>query len=199
MNTILSTLALVGAVSAQTPLVCADFPRQQNVDSTRYVGEWYEISRTAERRYGQSNGECVTAHYTTKENGEIIVDNRARQPDGSYTIGLANARPSLETGTMTVSFNNMGYPETPNYNIIFTDYDYSIVYGCDLRLNREDMYIIARTSSITDAKLAELKTIANDAVPSYDFAVKSEDSVQDATCEYDFTATQAVALGSIKT
>ena len=87
------------------------------------------------------------------------------------------AEPDFDEGYMRVAFNGGPFPDTPGYNILFTDYDYSIIYNCDAKRQREDMYIIARTSSITDAKLAELKTIANDAVPTYDFETMSENTV----------------------
>ena len=86
----------------------------------------------------------------------------------------------------------------PNFNVLFTDYDYAIVYSCSEYEedrdgdSQEEMFIYARDPAVEETKLNELYDIARTALSfPYDFAKLNEVT--------DNTGCDALRSSSIKT
>ena len=157
MNKYLSLAALTGAVTAST---CPTFETQKNIDGSRYVGNWFEITRDADFIF-ELGSQCSTAHYTPNQKGNIDVVNRswALYYGANYFALKGEAKPHLEEGNLTVGFFGASIEGDANYNILFTDYDNAIVYDCapgPLGTIVEQMWILSRENTMSDEKLAFL-------------------------------------------
>ena len=110
------------------------YTSQSSFDKSRYLGRWYEIYRDQYTGF-EWLGECGTATYTARDDGDIDIANRGWFPWWFFTYYTAEgqARPSSEgKAELYVTFawiKDMTQPT--NYKILETDYDnYSIIYQC---------------------------------------------------------------------
>ena len=60
-------------VLRSTTLQCTRPELQKNFDPDQYLGVWYELRRDKSIPY--ETGECVTAQYSYREDGNLKVDN----------------------------------------------------------------------------------------------------------------------------
>ena len=76
----------------------------QNLDVGRYMGLWYEIFRLP-LKWEEEGARDITAHYTLRPDGKIVVDNRCLLPDGRPKQALGLAKPvGGSTSRLKVSF-----------------------------------------------------------------------------------------------
>ena len=119
----------------------------------RYLGKWYEIARldhSFERDLSN-----VTAHYSRKEGGEIVVINRGfNRKNGEWKEieGRARFIKSESVGSLKVSFFGPFYG---GYHIIALDkenYGYALVAGP----TRSYLWILARDKTLNPKTLSAL-------------------------------------------
>jgi apolipoprotein D and lipocalin family protein len=123
----------------------------------RYLGKWYEIARldhSFERDLSN-----VTAHYSRKEGGEIVVINRGfNRKNGEWKEieGRARFIKSESVGSLKVSFFGPFYG---GYHIIALDkenYGYALVAGP----SRSYLWILARDKTLNPKTLSDLASKA---------------------------------------
>jgi apolipoprotein D and lipocalin family protein len=135
----------------------------EGFDLNRYLGTWYEIARldhSFER--GLSH---VTAQYTLREDGQIDVVNRGYDDaKGTWQSAraVAKAASSPSVASLKVSFFR---PFWADYHIIALDKD-NYQYAMVTSSTRGYLWILARTSTLDDAVLADL--LAKAAAWGYD-------------------------------
>jgi len=133
-----------------------DLPTVREVDLQRYAGLWYEIARLPNSF--EKGLECVTAHYTLKENGKIVVLNKGfSEKKGSFKTAKGKAWLPDEKypGRLKVSFF---WPFAGNYYIISLDEDYSYALVGDP--SRKYLWVLSRTMELDDALYSKLLDIA---------------------------------------
>uniref|UniRef100_A0A8C2WX26 Apolipoprotein D n=1 Tax=Cyclopterus lumpus TaxID=8103 RepID=A0A8C2WX26_CYCLU len=152
------TLLSALAVNAQVimPGRCPKPAVQENFDTARYLGKWYDIQRLP---HAFQKGECCTATYSLKSPGVVGVFNNEVLADGTINsiTGSATAKDPLEPAKLQVSFFENA-PPAP-YWVLSTDYDtYSLVYSCtDLGVMHVDFaWIMSREPSLPEETLEEL-------------------------------------------
>jgi apolipoprotein D and lipocalin family protein len=146
-------LSLVGC-NTENPPTTVEF-----VDLQRYVGTWYEIAKIPNRFQKQ----CVrntTAHYASRTDGRLDVTNRCITEDNilDEASGIARIVDPETNAKLEVSFVNLLGLQLfwGDYWIIALDEDYqTVIVGTP---NRKYGWILSRTPSIDDTRMAALKT-----------------------------------------
>lgn len=147
-------IAIPAAVQGASVTIPPDLV--QTVEISRYAGKWHEIGKIPnffQRR-------CVggtTATYTPQDNGTISVVNQCTDADGDTITAQGTARPidppnntKLEVSFVRILGFNLFWGD---YWIIGLDEEYSMaVIG---HPKRKYAWILARTPSLSDHKLAE--------------------------------------------
>ena len=137
-----SSLALIGTASALTTeggSCPTNLTGIKDLDVKRYVGQWYNIAGDRDNAH-QKGGQCITAHYTLKDNGHIAVTNRGWWwyfP--LYFHVSADAVCEGTSGNCHVAFMGKKVEDVPvNYQVLKTDYDnYAVVYSCRMEGNKK--------------------------------------------------------------
>lgn len=136
----------------------------ESVNLKQYSGTWYEIARFPNRFQDQCTGN-VTAEYSIRPDGRIEVINRCRTADGSVdeARGIArragkdrsNAKLEVRFAPAFLSFLPMVWGD---YWILGLGpgYSYSVVGDP----NREYLWILSRTPTMTDAAYRSALEIA---------------------------------------
>jgi apolipoprotein D and lipocalin family protein len=125
----------------------------------RYVGKWYEIARLDHSF--ERNLSNVTAHYSRKENGEIVVINRGfngKSGEWKEIEGHARFIENERVGSLKVSFFGPFYG---GYHIIALDkvnYAYAMVAGP----SRSYLWILARDKTLSPETLSDLVSKAKE-------------------------------------
>jgi len=128
-------------------------------EPNRYLGKWYEIARLDHSF--ERNLSNVTAHYSRKEGGEIVVINRGfdgKTEEWKEIKGRARFIKSESVGSLKVSFFGPFYG---GYHIIALDkenYAYAMVAGP----NRSYLWILARDKTLSPKTLSDLVLKAKD-------------------------------------
>ena len=119
---------------------CPNVQLQADFNTTKYYGTWYQHYASKELPY-PDDGECTTAQYYPKEDGNIkVVNTQQKWTDSSKTtlrktrkIGEATARKrdsNSDLGDLQVNFISW-LPIWMSYTILYTDYEnHSLVYSC---------------------------------------------------------------------
>jgi|SaaInl59LU_5_DNA_1037362.scaffolds.fasta_scaffold36756_2 apolipoprotein D and lipocalin family protein len=114
------------------------------VDLTKYSGEWYEIARLPNSF--EKNLKCVTANYSLKDNGGVLVVNKGFNTENEkWEEATGNAKvPNPEKpGEIRVSFFRPFYGD---YYIIELDSNYEhVLVGSP---SRKYLWILARTKEL---------------------------------------------------
>jgi len=119
----------------------------------RYLGKWYEIARL-DHSFEQ-NMSNVTAHYSKKEDGEIVVINRgfdSKTGEWKEIVGHGRFIGNESVGSLKVSFFGPFYG---GYHIIALDkedYSYAMVAGP----SRSYLWILARDKTLNPETLSDL-------------------------------------------
>ena len=133
---------------AEAPLEVVSF-----VDLTRYIGQWYEISRYPNRFQEGCVGSRAT--YSMREDGKIAVLNECYE--GSFSGTLRNAKGTAKVvdkksnAKLKVSFF---WPFSGDYWIIDLgkDYEYAVVGHPD----RKYLWILSRTKKMDEKLYKEI-------------------------------------------
>lgn len=147
-----ATLLLTTAASAQTNKLPA-LQTVANVDLSRYVGKWYEITKYPNRFQKQ----CVantTATYAMRPNGRLEVANECVKRDGTgeRAVGEAKIADKKTNAKLKVRFAPGALSFLPfvwgNYWIIDLDKNYGYVAIGEPK--REYFWILARKPVLDD-------------------------------------------------
>ena len=122
------------------------------LDVQRYLGTWYEIARFDHRF--ERGLECVTAHYSLRDDGLIRVINRGRNShSGKWQHAEGKAQPlsSPADGRLKVSFFGPFYS---GYNVLSLDehYQYALISGP----NHGYLWILSRTPTLPQERYEAL-------------------------------------------
>ena len=168
------------------------FSTISSFDATSYLGRWYEVSSDSWNIF-QLNGQCITATYSSMDDGDVKVVNRGWFWwffFSYYSIeGKARAL-SNGNGELAVDFNIFNDDRlsgASNYNILSTDYtSYALVYACSVGALGIDQYvwILSRSTTMSDSTLTALKSVLSAQVPDYDQSLLGT-TTQDGTCTYE--------------
>ena len=111
---------------------CPTTTNQANIDLPSYLGTWYEFTRDS-TFIVETGTSCTTATYSSNAFGNINVVNRSYYWPMSFTADWITAEGQASCSAAAGSCN-VGFPvasDTPNYNILYTDYtNTAVVYSC---------------------------------------------------------------------
>jgi len=138
-------------------------PTVARVELARYQGTWYEIARLP--MWFQRNCLRSQATYGLLETGEVSVLNECETAGGGRESirGRARTVDAKTNARLEVRFDNwfsVFIPSQPqgNYWILYLDGDYrTVIVGTP---DRKNLWIMARTPSIDEARYTELVGIA---------------------------------------
>lgn len=138
-------------------------PTVARVELDRYQGTWYEIARLP--MWFQRNCLRSQATYGILETGEVSVLNECETASGGKESirGRARAVDAKTNARLEVRFDNwfsVFIPSQPqgNYWILYLDGDYrTVIVGTP---DRKNLWIMARTPAIDEARYTELVGIA---------------------------------------
>lgn len=115
------------------------------VEIERYMGTWYEIARYPNSF--EQGCSAVTAEYTLREDGTVLVVNTCREADGvtvkSRIEGFAEVADGSTNAKLTVYFF---YPFGAPYWIIDLDDEYQ--YAVVSEPTRSFLWILSRTPTL---------------------------------------------------
>ncbi|KAK5860211.1 hypothetical protein PBY51_021704 [Eleginops maclovinus] len=176
------TLLSVLAANAQVlmPGRCPKAAVQENFDTARYLGKWFDIQRLP---HNFQKGECCTATYSLQSPGVVGVLNSELLSDGTISSisGSATAKDPSEPAKLQVSFFENA-PPAP-YWVLSTDYEnYSLVYSCtDLGVLHVDFaWILSRQPTLSEETLGEVHNILSSIGVSVNKLLTTDQS--EATC-----------------
>ena len=158
----------------------------------RYMGNWYEIYHSSGEPFQPDSWTCSQASYTDLNLDDLTfkVYNSGEGRFFGPRFGVhGNAYCPQDTsefgeGQCFVQFFSQPFYDSPNYQIIDTDYEnYSIIYAC----HEDDMqylWLMSRTNTLSDELLNQMLATAADALPNYDFTQLIQDVQNGSKCEY---------------
>jgi lipocalin len=174
------------AADAETPLaplaplapLCSDPTHLCPIDPANYVGDWYEIGRTAIiRDTFEANLDCVKASYALENPTTVQVTNTGFNSLTSQPASIVGSATIDNPSELTVTFgdNTLGGEigaffqglAGPNYKIlnVWTDAagNYQRALVVDSILGIEFIWVLARTTTISDAEVNESLDYARNA------------------------------------
>lgn len=159
-----SILALCFALASPFPAAQAAEPVSsvEQLDITRYAGEWHEIARLP-LFYQRHCRREVTAHYTLRDDGLVGVRNRCLDEDGEpeEVEGVARQDPE-HPGRLEVRFAPDWLSWLPltwaDYWVIALDPEYQ--WAMVGEPGHEYLWILSRTPDMPHARFEELKARA---------------------------------------
>ena len=152
-----SKAAIAGTVADMTTK--PDVQTIATLDTTRYMGTWYEIAKFPNRFQKQ----CVSntsAVYTLRADNTIEVVNRCLTPTGDVSQATGQARPTggPNTPKLQVRFAPAWLSFLPwvwgNYWVIDLDTDYQLVAVSEP--TRDYLWILSRQKTVPDTALKAL-------------------------------------------
>lgn len=173
-------------------------PICQDLDLSRYTGVWYEQVNSKAFTI-DANLQCVTAEYSSNDDGSVKVLNKGAQssPTGKITVaeGKASVK-DLKTCDLGVKFSGLQPFDAP-YQIFDTDYDsYSVIISCIPVVNTlglSDIWILSRTPKLPKDKLDAILQKLSDA--GFDYS-DMRMQVQEEDCNYDVGSKPSLAATS---
>ena len=153
-STVLLGLAAASMANAQT----AALPVVEKVQLDRYLGVWYEHARKP-LSFQKKCDRDVSAVYTLNENGNINVDNRCVQKDGTQTgsIGEAFVQNEPHNSKLKVTFLPEFIRWLPvgrgDYWILKLDDDYQTVLVGEPK--RKYLWVLSREQKIDKQVLSQ--------------------------------------------
>lgn len=148
---------------AQSVYATSELPTVAQVDLTRYMGRWYEISRYP-NRFQRDCASDTSAQYTLRADRKVEVINSCRKQDGKTKSvrGKAKVVDSKSNAKLKVTFF---WPFYGDYWIIGLgeNYEYAIVG----EPSRKYLWILSRTPVMDDQTyqkvLEQVRTAGYDA------------------------------------
>ena len=140
----------------------ADVVSVENLDITRYAGEWHEIARLP-MFFQRKCTAAITAQYTLREDGMVGVRNRCRTTDGEIdeVEGVARRDPT-HPGRLEVRFAPDWLSWLPltwaDYWVVALDADYQ--WAMVGEPGHEYLWILSRTPDMSRAQFDALKAQA---------------------------------------
>jgi apolipoprotein D and lipocalin family protein len=123
-------------------------------DQKKYLGKWFEIARLD--YVWEKNLDNVTATYSLRDDGKILVDNRGynfKKEKWDESIGKARPVGEINEGRLEVSFFGPFYAD---YNIVALSHDYK--YALVVGKGTDYLWILSREKTIpNDVKEQFLK------------------------------------------
>ncbi len=153
--------ALLLSAALALPAAAADVVSVEQLDITRYAGQWHEIARLP--MFFQRN--CVgasTAQYTLRDDGMVGVHNSCRTEEGETdTVEGVARRDKTHPGRLEVRFAPDWLSWLPltwaDYWVIAIDPDYQwAVVG---EPGHDYLWILSRTPEMSRARFDELKAL----------------------------------------
>lgn len=159
----LAKIAVGGAVLVGLGMTMAHaqtkpLPTVEKVELDKYLGKWYEVARKP-LSFQKKCDRDVTAMYTLNENGNIVVDNRCVQKDGTSTgsLGEAYVQNAPYNTKLKVSFLPEAIRWLPvgrgDYWVLKIDEGYQTVLVGEPK--RKYMWILSRTPQADKAVVNE--------------------------------------------
>lgn len=134
-------------------------PTVGKVDLQKYSGQWYEIARFPSRF--EKGLVCVTANYSIKGNGKIVVINKGYLADDSKKFKTAKGTAWVPNekypGRLKVRFF---WPFAGKYYIIALDRNYQYALVGDPA--RKYLWILSRTKMLPEDIYSKLLEIARE-------------------------------------
>jgi apolipoprotein D and lipocalin family protein len=149
-------------LSAVLPARAAEVTSVDQLDITRYAGQWHEIARLPMFFQRKCVGE-ITAQYTLRDDGLVGVRNSCRNEDGETdTVDGVARRDDGHPGRLEVRFAPDWLSWLPltwaDYWVIALDPEYQwAVVG---EPGHEYLWILSRTPDMSRARFDELKAQA---------------------------------------
>lgn len=134
---VLSMAVFTGCRSTRRPV---DLAPIDNVDLTRYLGQWYEIARFD--HWFERGMTHTKATYAMRDDGDIQVVNTGLK-DNRIKTSTGKAKRTDQQGLLRVSFF---WPFYGDYRILWLDddYQYALVGGD----SSEYLWILSRTTAV---------------------------------------------------
>lgn len=146
-------------LSAVLPARAAEVSSVEQLDITRYAGQWHEIARLPMFYQRKCIGE-ITAQYTLRDDGLLGVRNLCKNEDGEIdTVDGVARRDDNHPGRLEVRFAPDWLSWLPltwaDYWVIALDPEYQwAVVG---EPGREYLWILSRTPDMSRVRFDELK------------------------------------------
>ncbi len=153
--------ALSGAAFGQDTKTTPPVKTVETVDVKRYMGLWHEIALFPNRFQAQCISD-TTATYTLNDNGRITVKNRCKLADGKFdeAVGEAKLPDEKDTAKLKVRFAPWVLSFLPqvwgDYWVVMLEPNYQ--YAVVSEPSRKFLWILARTPTLSDETLADIKT-----------------------------------------
>ncbi len=158
----LFSVFLSAALAVPATATAAEVTSVEQLDITRYAGQWHEIARLP--MFFQRN--CVgenTAQYTLRDDGLVGVHNSCRNKDGDIdTVEGVARRDKTHPGRLEVRFAPDWLSWMPltwaDYWVVAVDPDYQ--WALVGEPGHEYLWILSRTPDMSRARFDELKALA---------------------------------------
>ena len=159
----------------------------------RYMGNWYGQMHAKNQPFQSDSWTCAQASYTdlNLDDGTFKVYNSGEGRFYGPRFGVhgdakypADTIETFGQGQMFVKFFFQKYYDTPNYQIIDTDYDnYTIVYAC----HEDDMqylWLMTRYPNPEQELIDTMIQKATAALPNFDWDKETNDTQNPDKCHY---------------
>ena len=158
----------------------------------RYMGNWYGQMHAKNQPFQSDHWTCAQASYTDlKDDGTFKVYNSGQGRFHGPRFGVhgdakypADTIETFGQGQMFVKFFFQKFYDSPNYQIIDTDYDnYTIVYAC----HEDDMqylWLMTRVPIPEQSLIDQMKETAKAALPNFVWENEIADSQDVSKCKY---------------
>ena len=181
---------------SKEPIVCDTIPELESFDAVRYMGNWFEIQHVKDEGFQPNSWKCNQASYTDLDaEGNFKVYNSSQAFIGPRFGVHGQAKCPAETGPgqCFVKFFFQKF-DTPNYQIIATDYDnYSVIYACH-ETSKAFLWIMSRTPTLSDELLKQAQVKAALTLQHFDFDNMLTDvQGEENGCKYVANESEAIA------
>lgn len=125
----------------------------------RYLGQWYEIARL--NHFFERGLENVTATYTLREDGGLVVQNRGfsiKKNEWKDATGKAYFVGDSNVGHLKVSFFGPIYGTYAVFELDKEDYQYAFISGS----NTKYLWFLSRTPTVSIEVMEQFKTQATE-------------------------------------
>ena len=150
-----SAVAVIGAAFLLNRSAYAGepLPTVPSVDLTRYQGTWYEIARLPLFWENKCDSH-VTATYTLRPDGTVIVLNQCKKKDGTETASTGTAEVASKDNSNSKLKVSFFWPFKGDYWILNLDPDYCwALVGTP---NLKNLWVLSRTPQLDKPILDQL-------------------------------------------
>ena len=190
-----TSIASLGWGKKKDPVVCdsGNITGLPSFDAERYMGNWFEIYHTKNQPFQPDSWTCSQATYSNlnTDDGTFTVYNSGQGRFHGPRFGVtgdgrcnADDEEAFGAGQCFVKFFTQPYYDTPNYEIIDTDYEnYSLIYAC----HEDDMqylWFMSRTPTLDDDTISMMMDKAKATLPNYNFDNLVFDDQDQKKCKY---------------